>query len=59
MLDNKKQWYFTASIDAINIDFDIIIYSNYEPGFWFCEDLARRHGCSYWTIDDLNPGVAR
>lgn len=48
-----KKWILTASIDAVNIDFETVIESDVEPGYWECNDLAASHGCPYWTISEL------
>ena len=47
-----KKWYFTASIDAVDIDYQTVIYAKYEPDFWRLYDLAKRHGCEFWTLED-------
>lgn len=45
-----KKWILTASKDAIEIDFECIIESDEEPGFWECTEIAQEHGCDWWTI---------
>ena len=49
-----KKWILTASIDAVNIDFETVIESETEPDFWTCNSIAEEHGCNYWTIDEDN-----
>ena len=48
-----KKWILTASRDGINIDYEKIIESDTEPGFWECYELAYAAGCPYFTIDEL------
>lgn len=48
-----KQWYFTASRDAIEIDFETILESDTEPGFWDCYNLAALHDCDYFTVTEV------
>ena len=48
-----KKWILTASIDGINIDFETIIESDTEPGFWECYELADAAGCTLWTVDEM------
>lgn len=48
-----KKWLLTASIDAVNIDYETIIESETEPGYWECEALASAHGCDYFTITEV------
>lgn len=49
-----EKWLLTASRDAIDIDFSIIIYSKSEPGYWRCYDIATRHGCYYFTLEQYD-----
>lgn len=48
-----KKWILTASRDGINVDFETIIESETEPGFWECYELADAAGCTLWSIDGL------
>lgn len=48
-----KKWILTASVDAVNIDFETVIESETEPGFWECYELAAAHGCDYFTITEV------
>lgn len=48
-----KKWNFTASRDAINIDFETIIESDTEPGFWDCYELAASHGCEFFDVQEV------
>ena len=45
------QWLFTASVDAVGIDFETILESESEPDFWTCDNLANEHGCEWWSIE--------
>ena len=48
-----KKWYFTASRDAVEIDFETIIESDTEPGFWDCYELAASHGCEFFIVTEI------
>ena len=48
-----KKWLLTCSIDAVNIDFETVLFSEEEPGFWTCNDIAQANGCDFWTICEL------
>ena len=47
-----KNWILTASRDGINIDFETIIESDTEPGFWACYELAAAHNCDFFSITE-------
>lgn len=47
----EKLYFLTASVDAVGIDFECLMYSDGEPGFWDCNDLAADHGCDWWSIE--------
>lgn len=44
-------YYITCSVDAIDIDYEQEIESEKELGFWECEEIARSHGCDYWSLE--------
>ena len=48
-----KKWLLTASVDAIDIDFETVIESETEPGFWTCCHIAEEHGCEWWSIEQI------
>ena len=48
-----KKWLLTCSIDAVDIDYEIEIESESEPDFWYCECIAKSHGCEWWAIEEL------
>lgn len=48
-----KKWILTASRDGIDVDFEKIIESETEPGFWECYELADAAGCTLWSIDEI------
>lgn len=50
----EKLYFLSASVDAVNIDFECLMYSDGEPGFWDCNDLAADHGCDFWSIDKMS-----
>lgn len=45
------KWIITCSVDTIDIDYEQEIESKKEPGFWTCEEIARSHGCDYWSLE--------
>lgn len=45
------KWLLTCSKDAIEIDFETVIESETEPGFWECYDIASRNGCEFFSIE--------
>lgn len=47
-----KKWLLTCSIDAVDIDYETVIESEKEPDFWTCENIAREHGCDWWTLEE-------
>ena len=49
-----KKWLFTASVDAVDIDFETIIESEEEPGFCECEELAQENGCEWWSVEEYD-----
>lgn len=48
-----KKWQLSCSIDGINIDHEEVIYSDTEPDFWTCYEIAKENGCDYFTITEL------
>ena len=48
-----KKWLLTCSIDAIDIDFETVVFSEEEPVFWTCEEIAQANGCDFWTVCEL------
>lgn len=44
---------FTASTDGISVDYETVIFSKSEWGFWECNTLAERHGCELWSIEEM------
>lgn len=48
-----KKWLLTCSTDGVNIDFETVILSETEPGFWDCQDIATAAGCEFWNVDRL------
>ena len=51
-----KKWILTCSIDGIGIDFETVITSETEPGFWTCYEIAENHGCVFFTITEAGEG---
>ena len=48
-----KKWHFTASRDAVEIDFETVIESDTEPGFWDYYELAALHGCEFFSVSEV------
>ena len=48
---DMKRWLLTCSIDAADIDYEQIIESETEPGFWECKEIAEEHGCEWWSLE--------
>ena len=51
--DFMKKWLLTCSIDAVCVDFETVLSSEEEPGFWTCDEIAQANGCDFWTICEL------
>lgn len=47
------KWLLTMSVDAIDIDAEEVIVSATEPKWWDCENIARSHGCEWWSLEAL------
>lgn len=52
MKKNIKKWLLTASVDAISIDFETVLFSETEPDFWTCENIATANNCEWWTLEE-------
>ena len=50
---NNNQWLLTASIDGDMVDFETIIEQEKEPDFWQCYDIAQKHNCEFFHIEQL------
>lgn len=48
-----KKWILTASTDGVMIDFELIIESNTEPGFWECYEIAQENNCDFFSINEF------
>ena len=48
-----KKWLLTCSIDAVDINFETVLFSEEEPVFWTCEEIAQANGCDFWTVCKL------
>ena len=51
--DFMKKWLLICSIDAVDVDFETVLFSEEEPVFWTCNDIAQANGCDFWTICEL------
>lgn len=47
-----KAWYLDCSTDADLVDWSTVIYSEEEPDFWTCYNLAEDHDCPWFTISE-------
>lgn len=47
------KWLLDMSVDAINLDYSEFLESDSEPDFWYCYEIAEKHGCSFWTISEF------
>lgn len=50
-----SKWRLICSTDGNMVDYEEIIESNEEPGFWECYEIAQAHGCEHFTIDKNTP----
>ena len=48
-----KVFRFTASTNGDFVDYETVIISKNEWNFWKCEELAKRHGCEMWSIEEM------
>ena len=48
------KWLLTASVDAVDIDYETTIESDGEPDFWTCYHIAQAAGCAWWTVDAVD-----
>ena len=51
--DFMKKWLLICSIDAVDVDFETVLFSEEEPVFWTCNDIAQANGYEFWTICEL------
>ena len=50
-----NKWRLICSTDGNMVDYDEIIESEEEPGFWECYEIAEAHGCEHFMIDKETP----
>ena len=48
-----KKWLLTCSIDGVWVDFETVLFSEEEPGYWYCEHIASANGCDFFTIEEI------
>ena len=48
-----KKWEIVMSKDGNDIDAVEIAESENEPGFWECYEIAEKHGCELWYVDEI------
>jgi len=46
-----KKWQLVCSIDADLVDYETTIES--EPDFLYCNEIAQKHGCTYFFVYEL------
>lgn len=47
------KWELVCSVDGVDVDYETIIESEKEPGFWECYEIAEEHGCELWSLCPL------
>lgn len=52
------KWLLTCSVDAVDVDYEQIIDSDEEPGYWECDEIAQAHGCDWWSVCELEENSA-
>lgn len=48
-----KKWLLSCSINAVSVDFETVLFSKEEPGFWTYEEIAQANGCDFWSVCEL------
>ena len=48
-----KKWLLIASTDGNMIDYEETIESENEPDFWTQYEIAEKHGCDFFSVDEL------
>lgn len=48
-----KNWLITCSADGVEIDYETTIHSDIEPGFWEVYAIAESHGCTFFTVVEI------
>lgn len=48
-----KKWYVACSKDAAEIDYEEVIESENEPGFWELYEIAENNNCEWFTCNEL------
>lgn len=54
-----SKWRLICSTDGNMVDYEEIIESDTEPGFWECYEIAQAHGCEHFKIDKKTPIIER
>ena len=49
-----KHYNLICSKDEINVDFEMVIESETEPDYWTCYNIAEKHNCPYFYLDELD-----
>lgn len=52
MRKNIKKWILTCSTDAIEINFQTVLFSETEPDFWTCEAIAAANNCEWFFVEE-------
>ena len=47
-----KKWILTGSKEGREIEFEMEITRNAEPGFWDCQAVADENDCEFWTLTE-------
>ncbi len=48
-----KKWQLVCSIDADLVDYETTIESESEPDFLYCNEIAQKHGYTYFYVYEL------
>ncbi len=48
-----RKWRIVCSVDADDIDYEEVIYSDDEPDYWTCYNIAVSHGCQYFDVTEI------
>jgi hypothetical protein len=49
-----KTYELICSKDAIGIDYSEIVHSDVEPEYWDCVEIADKHSCNYFCLNEIN-----
>lgn len=47
-----KKYELICSVDAVNIDYSETIDEATAMNWWKCNNIAEKHGCSFWSVEE-------